>query len=310
MRAAAESFLAKLTAQQREEACLPYDSQDRTSWMYVPGKRPGISWAEMTPAQRDLGRELLKAAVSEAGFAKVESIRLLEDTLREMENNPGRDKEAYWFAFFGPPDSATPWTWRYEGHHLSLSFTVIGGRVQSTTPQFLGTNPAEVKSGPQKGQRVLAKEYDLALELMASLNPTDRAKAIVSPTAPGDILTGNKRTAAIEGRQGLAASKMSASQRSILLDLIGLHAGVQVDAVSKARMNRAAKEELVFAWMGKPERGQPNYYRVQGESFLIEFDNTQNGGNHIHAVWRDLEGDFGGDVLAQHYAHGHAHSHR
>jgi hypothetical protein len=310
MRRAADSFLAALTSAQKLQACQVYDSPARTSWMYVPGKRPGVAWADLSASQRTRGQELLRAALSDSGYDKVERIRLLEDTLREMENNPGRDKDAYWFVFFGEPDAQKPWSWRYEGHHLSLTFTMSGGKVQSTTPQFLGTNPAEVRSGPSKGRRVLAKEQDLGYALIDSLDSTQLKEAIVSPTPPADILTTNKRRAEIVGCFGLPKSKMSATQRAALLALVASHADVQVEAIQKARMDRAKEEDLVFAWMGATDRGKPHYYRVQGRTFLIEFDNTQNDGNHIHAVWRDFEGDFGEDALREHYQHGHTHSHQ
>ena len=310
MREAAEHFLASLTSVQRSQALQSFDASARKSWMYVPGKRPGVAWSDLSAPQRAKGQELLRAALSASGYTKIEQIRLLEDTLRAMESNPGRDKEAYWFVFFGDPDAQKPWSWRYEGHHLSLTFTMSGGKVQSTTPQFLGTNPAEVRSGPSKGQRVLAKEQDLVYVLIESLDSSQLKEAMVSPTPPSDILTTNKRKAEIEGRSGLPKSKMSTSQRTALLALVDAHADVQVEAIQKARMDRANDEDLVFAWMGPTTRGKPHYYRIQGRTFLIEFDNTQNDGNHIHAVWRDFEGDFGEDALREHYEHGHWHSHR
>lgn len=310
MRAAAIDFLTALSEGQKKEALMAFTTDVRTSWMYVPGKRPGLSWSEMSAPQRRAAQALLRASLSDLGYAKIEQTRMLEDTLREMENNPGRDEEAYWFVFFGEPSSNEPWSWRYEGHHLSLTFTMSGGKIQSTTPQFLGSNPAEVRSGPSKGRRVLAKEQDLAFDLMDSFDATQRKVAIVSPDPPSDILTGNKRKAAIEGRFGLAKSKMTAAQRVALLALVAVHADVQVESIQKARLAKAADEDIVFAWMGQAERGKPHYYRIQGHTFLIEFDNTQNDGNHIHAVWRDFEGDFSEDLLRDHYLHSHSHSHR
>jgi hypothetical protein len=73
-------------------------------------------------------------------------------------------------------------------------------------------------------------------------------------------------------------------------------------------MNNIRAEEfnaIRFGWAGSTKAGKPHYYRIQGKSFLVEFDNVQNGANHIHTVWRDFNGDFGRDLIKEHYEHSH-----
>jgi hypothetical protein len=200
-----------------------------------------------------------------------------------------------------------------EGHHLSLNFTLAGGRVTGS-PNFFGANPAEVRHGPRKGLRVLSAEEDLGRDLLGALTSAQRDTAIIDAKAYPDILTGASRKAALEGKpSGLIASKMTAKQRDLLTVLVSEYARNFPEAVARARMEKlsAAGGNVWFAWAGVQERGGPHYYRVQAPAFLLEYDNTQNGANHIHSVWRDLdEGDWGLDLLKRHYAtagpgHGH-----
>jgi hypothetical protein len=180
---------------------------------------------------------------------------------------------------------------------------VINGAAMATTPQFFGANPAEVRQGTKAGLRALATEEELGYELLRSLDATQRQVAIIDPKSPNDILTANTREAAIQADRGLAGSQMTAAQRATLLKLIEAHAGAQTAAIARDRLARVKDSlaDVKFAWMGGTEKGEGHYYRVQGPSFLIEFDNTQNNANHIHQVWRDFKGDWGRDLLAEHY---------
>ncbi|MBS1716001.1 MAG: DUF3500 domain-containing protein [Armatimonadetes bacterium] len=310
MSQAARRFVASLSEPLREKAVLPAASADRDTWTYVPGGRRGVSWSEMDGTQRKAAVELLRASLSPEGFEKVEKIRSLESVLAEMEKNPSRDPEKYWFVFFGEPSATGPWLWRYEGHHVSLTFGHTGGIVVSSTPQFLGSNPAEVRSGPLKGQRVLAKEQDLAFRLVDSFRPEQRRKAVLSEEAPTDIVTGSSRQAGIDGRSGLPYDDMDKGQKALLRQLLDVHSSVQ-QASERSRRMKAVQADgyghVVFAWLGPVRRDARHYYRIQSDTFVVEYDNTQADGNHIHTVWRDFKGDFGRDALADHYEHGHHH---
>jgi hypothetical protein len=311
---AAAEFVATLDAEQRAKALLPFNSEERLNWHYVPMERKGLHYKAMNPTQQAAAHALLQVGLSAAGYKKVEAIRQLENVLRELENgNTGRDPELYYFAIFGEPSARGTWGWRYEGHHTSLHWTAVKGKIIASSPQFLGTNPAEVRSGPQQGTRVLHAEEDLGRALVKSLNADQRKEAIVSDTAPGDILTAATRKAAMLDDKGIAYSRLTKMQQGLFLTLLQEYATVQTPEIAKRRLeavHKAGMDGVKFAWMGGIERGQPHYYRIQGTTFLIEYDNTQNDANHIHSVWRDFQGDFGVDLLALHYQtadHDHGH---
>jgi hypothetical protein len=305
MAAAAQKFLGSLDAAQKAKAQLPFDSEERFNWFYIPKDRVGLPLKQMTPPQRDATMALLHAGLSEKGYTKAEAIRALEPVLAEIENNPvRRDPELYYVSIFGDPSPTGTWGWRYEGHHISQNWTVVRGQSIASSPQFFGSNPAEVRNGPKKGTRVLAAEEDLARALLGSLTDAQRAKAVISAEAPDDMLTTNTRKAAIQEDKGLSHGELTPEQRGLLMAVIEEYAGAQQRAVAQKRLEavRAAGLGTVkFAWMGALERGKRHYYRIQGPTFLIEYDNTQNDANHIHAVWRDFNGDFGLDLLSEHY---------
>jgi hypothetical protein len=240
----------------------------------------------------------------------------LEIALRELESNPMRDHTDYAFAIYGEPDPAKPWGWRIEGHHLSLHFTLDGARVASSLPQFVGANPTEVPrdipSGPRTGQRALREQEDRALKLFGSLNPLQRTAAIIAAEPYGDIVTKNAAKVDPLTPQGVGFEQLDRAQQAELLRVIGAFAGIVEPALAEQRLQRVRAgglDQIRFAWAGGQTRGRPYYFRVQGPGFLIELDNS--GGNHIHSVWRDFQGDWGRDVLGEHYrsARGTSHKH-
>jgi len=303
-----DAFLGSLDEQRRAKATFAFDSEERFNWGFVPRDRNGASREGLDTNQKGRLDDLLLAILGPDGFKKAEQIRLLESVLRDLEG-PHRNPEAYFTSVFGTPGKGR-WGVRYEGHHLSLNYTYEGSKLVSTTPQFLGANPAEVRSGPHKGLRVLAKEEDLARELAKSLTGDQRTAGISTTSAPADIVTSNARTAAIQKGSGVRYESLDPRQRALLRALIEAHASVQRKDVAAARLADADWKTMEFAWIGGLERGQGHYYRIQCSKFLIEYDNTQNEANHVHAVWRDFNGDFGEDALAEHYAtspHHHRH---
>ncbi|MBI3490906.1 MAG: DUF3500 domain-containing protein, partial [Acidobacteria bacterium] len=214
-----------------------------------------------------------------------------------------RDTERYFFSIFSTPSARDPWGWRVEGHHVSLHFTVVNGILVASSPSFFGSNPAEVREGPKKGLRILGAEEDAARALLLSLDASQRAKAIVDPKAPGDMITMANVNINPLSPSGIMADALNASQRDLLTKLIDVYTGYMASDLAEARtarLKKAGVEKVGFAWAGDIERGKKHYYRVQGPTFLVEYDNTQNDGNHIHSVWRDFEGDFGRDILREH----------
>jgi hypothetical protein len=312
MAGAAQAFLGSLDAAARAKAQLAFDAEERFNWHFTPVPRAGLPLKQMTPAQREKAFALLHVGLSEKGYTKAEAIRALEPVLAELERNPvRRDPELYYVTIFGEPAAAGTWGWRYEGHHVSQNWTIVDGRSIASTPQFFGSNPAEVRDGPKKGTRVLAAEEDLARALLDSLTDAQRATATIADDAPDDILTSNARTAGIQQDLGVAYDALSTDQRGLLMAIIDEYAAAQPRALAVERLKKirdAGLSTVKFAWMGGRARGARHYYRVQGRTFLIEYDNTQNGANHVHAVWRDFAGDWGTDLLAEHYKHS-AHHH-
>ena len=301
---AARTFLADLNPAQKSKAVLPFNSEERFRWFYTPVSRKGIPLKELSASQKLAGLALLRAGLSEKGYTKAEMIRKLEDVLRELERSHARDPDLYFFTFFGEPSANSAWGWRYEGHHCSQNWTIVNGKLIGSSPQFFGANPAEVRDGPMKGTRVLSAEEDLGRSLVKSLSAAQRAEAVLNTSAPDDIVTTNQRKAAIKEDQGLAYSQLSQDQQGTLLALIEEYLNAQPQAEARQRLDKirqAGFDRIKFAWMGGLEKGEGHYYRVQGSTFLIEYDNTQNNANHIHCVWRDFNGDWGEDLLADHY---------
>ena len=316
---ASRAFLATLTPEQKARSNFPFNSDERFRWFYTPVSRKGIPFKEMTELQKKAAMDLLRAGLSEKGYTKAETIRSLEDVLREVEqgSGPTRDTGLYFFTFFGEPSESTSWGWRYEGHHLSQNWTIVNGKSVSaigSSPQFFGANPAEVRSGPLKGKRALAGVEDLGRSIVKSLKTVQRSEAVLSGSAPSEILTSNQRKAAIQEDKGIAYAKLDKEQQGLLLTLIEEYLNAQPRALAQARLKKirdSGLNTIKFAWIGGLEKGEGHYYRVQGKTFLIEYDNTQNDANHIHCVWRDFTNDWGEDLLAEHYRndphdqHGH-----
>jgi len=308
MSQAASRFLAELTPEQRQQATFAMTSDERVRWHFIPNEmfpRKGLAFRAMNDAQRARAHDLLKAGLSQRGYVTVSAIIQLENVLRGIENSRrfARDPVDYQFTVFGTPGDQAAWGWRVEGHHVSLHFTIAGGKVVATSPTFTGSNPAEVREGPEKGTRVLAPLDDLGRTMVMALDEGQRRSAIYEGVAPGDILTMNRNDIAPLAPAGIAASAMTADQRAALTRLIEAYTSIVADDLAADRMARlraAGMEKITFAWAGPVEKGAKHYYRVQGPTFLIEYDNTQNDGNHIHAVWRDFQGDFGRDLLREH----------
>jgi hypothetical protein len=305
----ATRFLAALNADQRGKAIFSFDADERMNWHFIPKERKGLPLREMAPYQKHLASALLAAGLSQTGYIKAMTIMSLEDVLKIMENDSGehRNPEKYYFSVFGTPSDSGTWGYRVEGHHLSQNYTVVNGKAIDG-PSFFGSNPAEVRQGPRKGLRTLAGEDDLGIELIRTLDEQQQKVAIVDPTAYEDILTAASRKAAIQGQpSGLSASKMNANQFDALMALIEEYVRNVPDELAEGRVSQInkASRNIYFAWSGGINRGDPHYYRVQTPSFLIELDDTQDNANHIHSVWRDFTGDFGQDLLQQHYRAGH-----
>ena len=310
---AANALLSSLSAPQKKQATYALTDAERENWFFTPVPRQGLPLKQMDAKQKDLARALLRTGLSHVGQSRADAIMSLENVLRELENNtpPGRrDPELYFVTVFGSPAANQPWGWRFEGHHLSFNFTVVDGSHVIFAPAFIGSNPAEVRQGPRKGERVLGEEEDKGRALVKSLNPSQLKTALIDTKAPGEIITSNNKRADPLTPGGLRATDLTPAQREELVGLVTLYvsrARAELADATMAGIKAAGLDQLTFAWAGGLNRGDLHYYRIQGPTFLIEFDNTQNDGNHVHSVFRNFKDDFGRDLLREHYAKSHSH---
>ncbi|MEO7100858.1 MAG: DUF3500 domain-containing protein [Luteolibacter sp.] len=305
----AEQFLATLDAGQRTKAVLPFASDERENFHYTPHERAGLPFKEMTDPQKDAAMKLLSSALSDKGKLKVTQIMTLESVLAEMDKKPEyRDAGKYAVSIYGTPGDPKGWGWRFEGHHVSLNFTLADGKKISLTPSFLGSNPAEVREGPRTKMRVLAAEEDLARTLVTTLLLDGNSDVIFSEKPPTEILSAENRKATALDPVGLLSTEMTDAQRKALIELISEYTGRYRKDFAEAdiaKIEKAGIDKIRFAWSGGIKPGEAYYYRIQGPTFLIEAVNSQNNANHIHATWRDFEGDFGRDILAEHIQQEH-----
>ena len=318
MATAATRFLASLTPEQRTQAIFTLEAEERLRWNFIPEEafpRNGLPLREMTEAQQTLAHDLLETALSERGYMTYTGIMQLESILNVLEAGGkfARDPIQYRFSIFGEPSADGTWGWRVEGHHISLHFTIVKGALAADTPTFAGTNPAEVRDevpgAAPKGTRVLGLQEDAGRALVMALDATQRTTATIGANAPNDIVTANRLDIDPLTPAGLSAAAMTPPQRDMLMAVIDSYAGLMAADIAAERMAKiktAGLEMISFAWAGPVERGERHYYRVQGPTFLIEFDNTQGNGNHVHSVWRDFQGDFGRDLLREHLQTAHA----
>lgn len=338
---AAMALFDQLDDAQRARIVIPMDDANRTNWNFLPESgRRGVPLRDMNDTQRYLAHRVIAQSMSVTGYAKVVQVMSLEGVLRELNTDVFghvapyfRDPQGYFLTFFHQPQPDSNWGWRLVGHHLSLNFTVVGQDRLAVTPLLLGSEPA--KLGPF---RILGDEEDRAFGLLNSLDPDQVRAATIHPVPPPDFVTRcvpfigeeewpdvhgvGRRDAMItdEDRyalryikgqpRGLSRAAMTAAQTAAFDELLASFLSNVKDAQigrEMDRIRRADDDQLHFVWAGGHRLDLPHYFRIEGPVTLIEFDNTEDNANHIHAVWRDPSNDFGIDVLAEHRAAQHRH---
>lgn len=307
---AARAFLATLSAAQRGQASAEFDSAARTDWHFVPRERAGIALGELDEAQRLAARKLLESGLSTQGLQTFDGIVQLEQILLDLDRARGvansiRDPGRYHVLVCGEP-GAQRWSWRVEGHHVSLHFTHVGDAV-TTTPLFFGTNPAEVRSGPRTGLCVLGEREKLARALAASLTAEQRPRA-GSADVPSEVLYQPDVVAAPTQPRGIPLGELSAGQRAQFVALFELHARDLRGELAEREIERlrAELEQARFVWHGAVEAGKPCYCALERPGVAIEYVNVLNEANHAHCVWRDFARDHGRDPLREHMRAEHA----
>jgi hypothetical protein len=307
MSAAGSGFWKALSSEQQGKARFEFKDEERLNWHFIPRERKGLPIKDMNPDQRKLAMGLLATALSAKGLEKATTIMSLEQVLFEMEGPNGkmkRDPELYYFSIFGTPDPKGTWGWRVEGHHVSINITVAAGKAIAATPAFFGSNPGEVKNGPRKGVRVLGNDEEMGRSIVKSMNAEQKAVAVYTADAPKELILVPKTKVKPLDPAGIAWGKLDTKQQEAVWVLIQEYANRlrgELAGQDLEKAEKAGKDKISFAWAGGLERGEPHYYRVQGPTFVIEYDNVQNGANHVHSVWHDPASNFGEDILRLHH---------
>lgn len=297
----AQTFRALLTPAQLQQASFGFNDPERLNWHFIPRERKGLPLRDLQGPALKAAHDLLKSGLSDAGYDQVMNVMSLEEVLylleggereyRRERRHPGK----YYLSFFGEPTQEGTWGWRVEGHHLSLNFTVEKGRVVSSTPEFYGANPGTVEAGQQRQIRILGREEDLARSLFKLCDSRQQALCWVSKVAPDEVPGPNEPQPVVNAAAGLPFSQMSEDQRQLLRELLSEYLRnlpADVEQARRQRINDAGLDGIHFAWLGDPDLHQRHHYRIQGPTFIIEYNNTQNNANHVHSMWRDVAGDF------------------
>jgi hypothetical protein len=338
MASAASRLLAALADAQRTQLMFDFDDEaSRRDWSFLPVReRTGLQLGALTADQRKLAHELIITGTSMPGYAKLVSVMAMEHVLRALaleRQSAVRlfDADRYCFKFFGQPGDPRAWGWQLAGHHISLNFTVAGGRDVSPTPTLFGSQPASLGTlapltddeelgyrflnSLDAGQRAAAiiahrSPPDLATRIAARIGDVERPDAVFVPE-PDYVLTEDERDVLSYVRnspKGVPGHQLDKRQLDDLYAIVGAFAGRMPEDVAAAQLRKieqAGLENLTFGWAGGTEPGERHYFRIQGPVLLIEHDNTQDNGAHIHSVWRNPADDFGDDILGEHYRQHH-----
>jgi Protein of unknown function (DUF3500) len=297
----AQAFLKTLTDEQRRKASFPYDSDERLNWHFIPRPRKGLPLRELEGDALKTAHKLVQASLSNAGYDQALNVMSLEEVLYLLEKGDrqkrraNRDPKKYYISIFGTPTLKGTWGWRIEGHHLSLNYTITDGKVVASTPEFFGANPALVDAGPKRKIRVLGPEEDIARQILLLCDREQLKVAHISPKAPDEIRSRGTKQPETAPPVGLPVSRMNPAQKKLMGRLLSEYLQnmpADIERERRAKIKKAGVGTVYFAWWGDKEPNKRHAYRVQGPTFLIEYNNTQNDANHLHTVWRDMAGDF------------------
>jgi len=303
----ANTIINSLDSLQKSKTVFPFDNMSRFDWHYVPAysvPRTGVAVRDLNSNQKQHIYQLLKTYLSDNGYKRTQDIMNTEYLLKELEpNNKGRIPEDYYVAFYGNPGKDKTWGWKFTGHHLALNYTIVDNQL-AFAPFFFGVYPAVRQDSDGKEKKLFKAEEELGFKLVNSLTPELKLKAIFRLEAFADIVTKNSPKVVPPDTVGIIAKDLTFDQKHILNQLIVMYLSNMPTKIAELRMKRILSEDfdqIRFGWAGGLKFGEPHYYRIQGKTFLIELDNTQANANHVHTVWRDFQGDYGVDLLKEHY---------
>jgi hypothetical protein len=301
MTAACQAFLKTLDESQAKRCRFAFADKERVNWHFIPRVRKGLPVKDLEGAPLRAALGLLRSGLSEAGYDQSLNVMSLEEVLYLLEGGDrtsrrnNRDPRKYYISIFGNPGVKGSWGWRFEGHHLSLNYTFVDGKLASTTPEFYGANPGTIDAGKGRQIRVLGPEEDLARSILTTCTPAQEKVVWRSKEAPDDLRGGGVAQPETTDPVGLPVSKMSDGQKKLMQTLLSEYLKNMPGDVERQRrgeINKAGIQNIYFAWWGSEKQNERHYYRVQGPTFLIEYNNTQNSANHVHSIWRNLAGDF------------------
>ncbi len=305
----ANTFINSLDSVQKSKTVFPFDTMSRYDWHYVPASsvpRQGIAIRELDSIQKQNVYNLLKTYLSSNGYTRTQDIMNTEYLLKELEpNSKGRIPENYFVAFYGNPGKDKTWGWKFGGHHLALNYEL------AFAPFFFGVYPAVRTTNKDKEKNIFKDEEGLGFKLVNSLTQEQKLKAIFKLVPFVDVVTKNSHKVVPFDTVGIIAKDLTLEQKHFLNQLIVTYLSNMPTKIAKLRMKRIISEDfnqISFGWAGSTKVGEPHYYRIQGKTFLIELDNTQHNANHVHTVWRDFNGDYGIDLLKEHYKNSNHHN--
>jgi hypothetical protein len=301
MSAAATTLLSSLTDDQKKLASFKFDDAERVNWHFIPRERKGLGLWDLDGEALSNAEAFVATGLTVAGYHKSLEVRSLEEVLylfesgEESARRVKRHPHRYYISIFGDPSGDAAWGWRFEGHHLSLNYTIKNGEILSSTPEFFGANPGLIDAGPGRSLRVLGRREDLARSILKSASAEQQAKIWISKEAPHDIRGPGAAQPEVGEPAGVAVADMTPEQQKLMKDLVGEYLTAMPASVVRRRVKEIEEggvDKVHFAWWGGSELNEPHHYVVQGPSFVIEYNNTQNQANHVHSIWRNLSGDF------------------
>lgn len=301
MASAASALLKSLTDEQKGLVSFDFNDEERVNWHFIPRERKGLGLWDLDGKALTSAEAFVSTGLTVAGYETSLKVRSLEEVLYLLEGGEEhtrrmrRHPHKYYISIFGDPSGDAAWGWRFEGHHLSLNYTVKGGEILSSTPEFFGANPGLIDAGPGRSLRVLGRREDLARSILKSASDEQQAKIWISQEAPRDIRGAGAAQAEVSDPAGVSAGDMTPEQQKLMKELVGEYLTAMPASVVRRRVKEieeAGVENVYFAWWGGSELNEPHHYIVQGPTFIIEYNNTQNQANHVHSIWRDLRGDF------------------
>jgi hypothetical protein len=299
--ASANGFLSSLDDGQRSKVLFDFnDAAQRVKWSNLPTTmvpRAGLKMGDLTGPQRKAAMELLAATLSKRGYEKVLTIVEGDEALKVASGGRGSmfGRDLFYISLLGKPSVKDPWMLQFGGHHLALNITMVG-QDGILTPSLTAAQPAKY-TVDGKTVRPLGAENDKAFALINALDEGQRKQAILNYKV-ADLVLGPGHDGKTIQPEGIQWSAMNASQKEMLLDLVGEWAGIIHEQAAAARMAeiKANLPGTWFAWSGPTTNGMPAYYRIQGPTLVIEYAPQPLGGdptNHIHTIYRDPTNDYG-----------------